>query len=93
MGKPSQAMFEMAKQTGKTTLAGIAANTALKTAGVSAVKHYGGKMIATKAGAYVAGTIGLPAATVAATPIVTVGAAILTVGLAGGAIVAASRGL
>ena len=46
----SKTMVEAAKKTGAAAVTAAGGSAALKTAGISAVRHVGGKWIATKAG-------------------------------------------
>lgn len=89
----SNTLFATARKTGAGAVAAAGGTAALKSAGVSAVRHFCGKWIATKAGLYLAGTIGAPATVVAVAPVTAVVLTVATVGLALGGAVAVSRGL
>jgi hypothetical protein len=89
----SKALFSTAKRTGAGAIAAAGGSTALKAAGVSAVRHYCGRWIATKTGLYLAGTLGAPGAAVVAAPVVAVGLGVATVALTAAGIAAATRGL
>ncbi len=67
--------------TGAAAIAALGGTTALKSLGVSAVRHVGGKWIATKASLYVAGTIGAPATAVAVAPMLGIALTVASVAM------------
>ena len=93
MGAVTNSLRKAGLKSGAAAVAAMGGTTGLKAAGVSAVRHYCGKWIATRAGLYVAGTIGAPAASVAAAPLVATGLAVLSAGLLAASVVTAVRGL
>lgn len=71
---------------------GLAA-AGLKTAGVAAVKHYGGKWILTKGALYTAGTLGAKGAAVAFLPTAVLGLAALSTALSAAEVIKDARKL
>jgi len=93
LGLASTPLKNIGLKTGAASLAAIGGSAGLKALGISAVRHVGGKWIATRAGLYVAGTLGAPAAGVVAAPLVATGLAVISVALLAASVVTASRGL
>lgn len=93
MGVVSTPLKNLGVKAGLASAAAIGGTAGIKALGISAVRHVGGKMIATRAGLYVAGTLGAPAAGVVAAPIIATGLAVVSVGLIVASVVTASRGL
>ena len=93
MGVVSTGLRKTSLKTGAASLAAIGGTAGLKALCISAVRHVGGKWIATRAGLYIAGTIGAPAAGVVAAPILATGLAVVSGVLLVASIVTAARGL
>ena len=93
MGIVSSTLRRTSLKTGAASLAAIGGTAGMKALGISAVRHVGGKWIATRAGLYVAGTIGAPAAGVVAAPVIATGLAIVSGLLLVASLVTAARGM
>lgn len=93
LGIASTPLKNIALKTGATALAAAGGSAGLKALGISAVRHVGGKWIATQAGLYVPGSLGVAGASVVAAPLIATGLAIVTVALLAASAVTAARGL
>ena len=93
MGIVTSTLRKSSMKTGAASLAAMGGTAGMKALGISAVRHFGGKWIATRAGLYVAGTIGVPAAGVVAAPMVATGLAVISAALLAASVVTAVRGL